>query len=66
MKEHPREKEEVLTHLARSAGTGYKNNTTPPGRRTSQLPCLISNLQQQSWLAGWQGWEEMAGSQTTG
>lgn len=53
MKEHPREKEEALTHLALSAGTGYKNNTTPPGRRASQPPCLISNLEQQSWLAGW-------------
>jgi hypothetical protein len=55
MKDHPREKEEALTHLPSSAELAPVIKTTQlprGGRRASQPPCLISNLELQSWLAG--------------
>lgn len=59
MKEHQgRRKRQALTHLARSAGTGYKNNTTPLGE--AHLPATLPHHQfaasnRAGWLAGWDG-----------
>lgn len=57
MKEHQgRRKRQALTHLARSAGTGYKNNTTPLGE--AHLPATLPHHQfaasnRAGWLADW-------------
>lgn len=70
MKEHQgKRKRQALTHLALSAGTGYKNNTTPLGE--AHLPATLPHHQfaasnRAGWLAGWLGWEEMTTRQTTG
>lgn len=60
VEEQPEEEEEVLTHPALRAGTGYKNNTTPPG---GAPPSHLASSPICSNRAGWLQWEEKADRQ---